>query len=217
MTSPDPITDFERDGAALFPEAIDPIAFQNLAASGPGARLRDPSLPALLSPATDIASLLLKAPARPVRAVLFDKTAEQNWALGWHQDRTIAVANRADVPGFGPWTVKQGITHVAPPIEVLMRMATLRIHLDDCIPDNAPLRIALGSHKLGYVAADDASTKAAAHPVFDCLAKAGDVWAYSTPILHASDRAAKPSRRRVLQVDYASFDLPMPLRWLGID
>lgn len=48
-----------------------------------------------------------------------------------------------------------------------------------------------------------------------CLAAAGDVWLYATPILHASDAAAAP-RRRVLQVDYAVGELPGGLRWLGI-
>ena len=38
--------------------------------------------------------------ARPVRCVLFDKRADTNWALGWHQDRTIAVREKHDVHGF---------------------------------------------------------------------------------------------------------------------
>jgi hypothetical protein len=34
------------------------------------------------------------------------------------------------------------------------------------------------------------------------LAKAGDVWAYATAIVHGSEAARKPNRRRVLQIDY---------------
>ena len=49
-----------------------------------------------------------------------------------------------------------------------------------------------------------------------CLADAGDVWLYATPILHASNTAALPSRRRVLQVDYSSHQLPDGLDWLGV-
>ena len=52
--------------------------------------------------------------------------------------------------------------------------------------------------------------------VHACLAAAGDIWAYATPIVHASETAEMPARRRVLQVDYAAFDLPGGLRWLGI-
>lgn len=53
--------------------------------------------------------------ARPVRAILFDKTSSTNWGLPWHQDRTIVVCRRMEVEGFGPWTVKSGLLHVAPP------------------------------------------------------------------------------------------------------
>lgn len=56
-----------------------------------------------------IAAGRLGRQARPVRAILFDKSPATNWALGWHQDRTIIVRERRDVPGFGPWTRKRGI------------------------------------------------------------------------------------------------------------
>jgi hypothetical protein len=36
------------------------------------------------------------------------------------------------------------------------------------------------------------------------------------PILPASDRAAGPTHRRVLQVDYAVGALPRALEWLGV-
>lgn len=56
-----------------------------------------------------IAAGAIGANVRPVRAILFDKTETANWSLGWHQDRTVVVAERRDVPGFGPWTVKAGL------------------------------------------------------------------------------------------------------------
>ena len=49
-----------------------------------------------------------------------------------------------------------------------------------------------------------------------CLADAGDVWCYATPILHASATAQGKRHRRVLQVDYAATALPEPLVWLGV-
>lgn len=58
---------------------------------------------------------------------------------------------RADVPGFGPWTIKSGLLHVAPPPELLATMLTMRVHLDDVSEDNAPLLIAPGSHRLGRI------------------------------------------------------------------
>jgi hypothetical protein len=211
--------DFARDGAKIFRQALnaqDTSRIRALSTDGVGTRLLGDDLEDAIRPVTEIAARLAGSTAKPVRAVLFDKTAEKNWHLGWHQDRTIAVKARVEIEGFDPWTTKQGILHVAPPMDVLKRMVTVRIHLDPCDEGNAPLKIALGSHKLGRVAAEDASAHAAKHPVFVCLAEAGDVWAYATPILHASDRAAKPARRRVLQVDYAAFDLPQGLEWLGV-
>jgi ectoine hydroxylase-related dioxygenase (phytanoyl-CoA dioxygenase family) len=154
--------------------------------------------------------------ARPVRALIFDKTAQRNWAVAWHQDRAIAVRERRDVPGFGPWSQKKGVAHVEPPLDIMAGMVTLRVHLDDCDDDNAPLLIARGSHRMGRV--PDAETGAVVQRLAQavCLARAGDVWVYATTIIHASGRARTPSRRRVLQVDYAGVSLPGGLEWLGI-
>ncbi|MFA6115747.1 MAG: phytanoyl-CoA dioxygenase family protein [Sphingomonas sp.] len=168
------------------------------------------------NPIGTIATDAIGAVARPVRAILFDKTAAVNWSLGWHQDRTIVVAKPRAVPGFGPWTVKAGLLHVAPPFEVLAGMVTLRVHLDPVGPDNAPLLVAPGSHRFGRVAEADIEAVVSKCGVAACLAEPGDVWLYATPILHASDAAADPRRRRVLQVDYAAGDLPGGLEWLGI-
>jgi hypothetical protein len=210
---------FRRDGALLLAGLFDAARLEHLRmlpVDGPGVRLRDPGLPDLISPATAAASELLAAAARPVRAVLFDKTAAANWAVGWHQDRAIPVRGRIEVEGFGPWSRKDGAFHVAPPVGVLARMATLRIHIDPVHPENAPLRAALGSHRIGLVPAPEAAAMAGGLSQIVCHADPGDVWAYSTPILHASERARTPSRRRVLQVDYAAFDLPGGLEWAGV-
>ena len=66
-------------------------------------------------PVGAVAASVLGGAARPVRAILFDKTARTNWSLAWHQDRVIAVQRRMDVEGFGPWSRKHGALHVAPP------------------------------------------------------------------------------------------------------
>lgn len=154
--------------------------------------------------------------ARPVRALLFDKSATTNWQLGWHQDRTIHVRHRHAIAGYDIWTVKHGHTHVEPPVALLESMLTLRVHLDNASLNNAPLLIAPGTHRIGMVpdrmvdqVANDAGPVA-------CTAEAGDVWLYSTLILHASKRAEAPRHRRVLQLDYAACDLPTPLEWAGL-
>ncbi|WP_245661814.1 phytanoyl-CoA dioxygenase family protein [Sphingomonas pruni] len=178
-----------------------------------------PALTNLLNARGAIGALVarhLRPATRPVRMILFDKSAATNWALGWHQDRTIVVRNRAEVSGFGPWTTKAGLHHVAPPIELLERMMTIRIHLDRVPGANAPLLIAPGSHLLGRVREAEISAIVERLGMHRCLAEAGDIWAYATPILHASDAAREPGRRRVLQVDYAAEHLSGGLEWLGI-
>jgi Phytanoyl-CoA dioxygenase (PhyH) len=186
-----------------------------------GARLQGiDGLARLIGPASGLGALAaqaLQAPCIPVRAVLFDKNAAANRALGWHQDRTIVVRERHEVEGFGPWSVKQGLIHVEPPIAILQRMATLRVHLDPVPAGNAPLLVALGSHRLGRIPSAEIAAVVARCPIQTCLAEAGDVWLTSTPILHASDAAAMPTHRRVLQIDYyAAAALPGGLDWLGL-
>ena len=163
-----------------------------------------------------IAAAVLGPDAKAVRAIHFDKTVDTNWALAWHQDRTICVRRRVVFAGFGPWTVKQGLLHVAPPFDLLTRMVTLRVHLDDVPQDNAPLRIAPGSHTFGRVATGSIAEIVGLCGEQICLAEAGDVWLYATPILHASDEASAPVRRRVLQIDYAAEHLPGGLEWFGV-
>ncbi|HEY0729420.1 MAG TPA: hypothetical protein VGD38_15175, partial [Pyrinomonadaceae bacterium] len=44
--------------------------------------------------------------ARVVRGIYFDKHKDANWKVAWHQDLTIAVRERIDVQGYGPWSLK---------------------------------------------------------------------------------------------------------------
>jgi phytanoyl-CoA dioxygenase PhyH len=216
-----------RGGAQRFAAALDcdalkavETAVSHVPPGKAGARLRGVSAldPYLTIDGTigAIAGSVLGPGAKPVRAVLFDKTPLTNWKLGWHQDRTIAVQHRAEVEGYGPWSMKSGLQHVAPPFGLLAEMVTLRVHLDRVGPDNAPLLIAPGSHRRGRVAEADIRDVVEQCGIFVCLAERGDVWLYATPILHASDAAASPTRRRVLQIDYSARDLPAGLDWLGI-
>lgn len=213
----------DRDGAQLFPGAFGPAGAAaladrlSLAPHRPGARLGALSgLAALIAPADALARSLIGPAARAVGAKLFDKSPARNWALGWHQDRTIPVRERRDVPGFGRWTVKAGIPHCEPPFDYLERSLTLRIHLDPVAGDNAPLLIAPGSHRLGPVPEADIEAAVARCGIHACLAEAGDVWAYATAILHASERALRPARRRVLQLLYSADDLPGGLAWASL-
>lgn len=144
----------------------------------------------------------------PVRGLLFDKTPESNWKVPWHQDLSIAVAARVEAPGFGPWSVKDGVVHVQPPVEVLETMITLRLHLDDCGPDNGPLRVLPGTHALGKVAAPPENVSEVV-----CCLPAGGALLMRPLLLHASSPAVAPGRRRVIHLEFASGALPGGLEW----
>lgn len=208
-----------ESGFAHVPSVFDNAAqrrladvFANLRPERAGKRIAVASLPRL----GELALLVTEqigAGARPVRAILFDKHEANNWALGWHQDRTIAVQEKRDVHGFGPWTVKDGCPHVAPPISLLERMITVRIHLDPVDDENAPLLVAPGSHRYGLIAEREIANVVAECGQVACHAQAGDAWLYATPILHASARALRVGHRRVLQLDYSADELPGGLAW----
>jgi hypothetical protein len=210
------------DGFARWPGRLDDEAlaemeglFDLLKVDRPGKRI-DPAqcerLAALGAIMPDLCHLLGEG-ARPVRALLFDKHDGVNWTLGWHQDRSIEVAERVDVPGYDPWTCKQGHLHVAPPVDLLERMLTVRIHLNAVPEDNAPLCVAPGSHRLGFIPEDAIDDVVDRCGTVACLADPGTVWFYATPILHGSARSAAGRRRRVLQLDIAAVNLPGGLRW----
>lgn len=150
---------------------------------------------------------------RVVRALFFDKIPEANWGVPWHQDLTIAVTERIEVAGFGPWSVKNGVVHVQAPVEVLARMVALRIHLDDCAADNGPLRVMPGSHRLGRLGAAEIGKLRDGGGEFACVARAGDVLAMRPLLLHASSPARRAGHRRVLHLEYGAGELPGGLRW----
>ncbi len=61
--------------------------------------------------------------------------------VAWHQDLTISVNKKLDLPGYGPWTIKQDQYAVQPPLEILENIFTIRIHLDDTDEKNGALRV----------------------------------------------------------------------------
>jgi ectoine hydroxylase-related dioxygenase (phytanoyl-CoA dioxygenase family) len=148
-----------------------------------------------------------------VRALLFDKTPEANWKVAWHQDLSIAVRHRVDVPGFGPWSVKAGVPHVQPPVDVLERMLTIRLHLDDCDEANGPLKVLPGSHAAGVLSphALDGWRRRIA-PVA-CVVPAGGAMLMRPLLVHASSSANSPSHRRVIHLEFAAVELPGGLQW----
>ncbi|MEM1057706.1 MAG: phytanoyl-CoA dioxygenase family protein [Verrucomicrobiota bacterium] len=160
-----------------------------------------------------LAVQLLGPAARPVRGILFDKNPSANWLVPMHQDVTIAVRERAEADGFGPWSVKDGTPHVQPPVRVLERIVALRLHLDDCPETNGALRVLPTTHRQGKLSAEEIRALADTTPEVVCPAVAGDVLAMRPLLLHASSPARVPARRRVLHVEFAAVVLPPTLAW----
>jgi ectoine hydroxylase-related dioxygenase (phytanoyl-CoA dioxygenase family) len=156
---------------------------------------------------------ILGVAAVPVRALMFDKVPGANWNLGWHQDVVIPVAHRKETPGFSGWSVKRGVPHVRPPASVLERMLALRIHLDDCGPDNGPLRVIPGSHRFGLLDSSGIRRLIANCKPVVCEAHRGSVLAMRPLLLHASSPAASPTHRRVIHLEFAADTLPGGLEW----
>ena len=216
------------DGYAVVPHAVDAHSIDDLvhalAPLGDIARerggVRDllrtvPAVRALARsvPVRTVAEAALGPGAFCVRAILFDKTPDANWKVIWHQDLTIAVAARADVPGYGPWSEKAGVVHVQPPAALLARLVAVRVHLDDCTESNGPVRVLPGSHRAGRLGASDIEAWRARVEEVVCLVPRGGILAFHSLLLHASSPATVPAHRRVVHLEFAADELPAGMAW----
>ncbi len=157
-----------------------------------------------------LATNLLGEKAQPVRAILFDKVEGRNWTLGWHQDTKIAVKEAKDVPGFTGWSVKEGVTHTLPPLEILERCVALRLHLDPCPADNGPLQVIPNSHLSGL---RDYPTEEEIATAVTLIVGVGDVIWMRPLVFHGSAKSQRVDHRRVLHIEYSGANLPGGLEW----
>lgn len=160
-----------------------------------------------------VAENILGQGAFLVRSILFDKSPGANWKVPWHQDLTIAVREKKDVPGFGPWSVKDGVIHVQPPAWVLERVITLRLHLDDCDESNGALKVLPGSHCQGKLGADQIQALRQQSLAVLCPVSKGGMLLMRPLLLHASSPATHPTHRRVIHLEFAAEPLPVGLDW----
>jgi ectoine hydroxylase-related dioxygenase (phytanoyl-CoA dioxygenase family) len=163
-------------------------------------------------PVREIVTSVLGLKCFAVRGILFNKTPTSNWKVVWHQDLTIAVRERREVDGFGPWTTKAGVVHVQPPAEIMSRILAIRLHLDDSGPDNGPLRVIPGSHKQGRLSANEVANWPKTDPV-TCTVPNGGALVMRPLLLHALSACAVPSPRRVIHLEFAAEELPQGLEW----
>jgi len=151
-----------------------------------------------------IAQQILGSGAFPFRATLFDKSPTANWLVVWHQDTALPLRERREMPGWGPWSVKDGVIYAHAPANALSQVLALRLHLNDSTAENGPLRVLPKTHMLGVLSDEelhDLSTRVAA---IDCLVARGGVLAMHPLIVHASSKSQSRAPRRVLHIEYAA-------------
>lgn len=146
-----------------------------------------------------------------VRALFFDKPPDRTWALAWHKDTSIAVKDNSKTStSFSRPTTKAGVPHVIACDEVLKKMLTLRIHLDEVTDENGPLRVIPGSQVSSTSDGDGLDAAVSIH------AGAGCVLAMRPLISHSSGSSKPGTRRhrRILHLEFAgSANLPDGFRW----
>lgn len=140
----------------------------------------------------------------PFRATLFDKSPQANWLVVWHQDTALPIQERVDIHGWGPWSVKDGITYAHAPAIALRQILALRVHLDESNADNGPLRVLPGTHLKGVLTDDEIGQLAGTIRPLDCLVPQGGVLAMRPLIVHASSKARSQVPRRVVHIEYSA-------------
>ncbi len=154
----------------------------------------------------------LLGPTQIVRSVLFRKPASNNWKVPWHQDVCTQVNTQLDLLDYGPWSTKENVIHVQPPVHIMQSMLSCRIHLSPCQANDGPLRVIAGSHRKGYIPFKGLSD-------FDCagstpiICNRGDVLFFSPLLLHSSTPVTSTADRCVLHLELTNHSFDNGLTW----
>lgn len=152
----------------------------------------------------EVAQRVLGAAAFPFHATLFEKSSNSNWLVVWHQDTALPLRGKSLVAGWGPWSVKEGVDYAHAPAEALSQVLALRIHLDDSISENGPLRVLPRTHSLGVLSDDEIHELSMRVAPAECIAPKGAVVAMWPLLIHASSKSHGLQPRRVLHIEYAA-------------
>jgi len=206
----------EEQGFAILPDVLLPREAQRLIDDLDQSALRRSkagirhalSHPAVASLAREprllhIAQGILGPEASPFRATVFDKSRQANWLVVWHQDTALPLRERRDTPGWGPWSVKDGVVYAHAPASALRRVVALRIHLDDSTRQNGPLKVLPGSHTQGVLSDDAIQELAAQIAPVNCVVPQGGVLVMRPLLVHASSKSQLEMPRRVLHIEYS--------------
>lgn len=146
------------------------------------------------------------------KAIYFDKPAQSNWYVTWHQDTTINVKEKQEATGYEGWTKKEDLYGVCPPENILHYTVTVRIHLDDTSPENGALKVLPGSHKKQL--SDEEIHLITQNSIPNtCEVRSGGIHLMKPLLLHASSKTVNNKNRRVIHLEFCSIELPGSLEW----
>ncbi|WP_185194787.1 phytanoyl-CoA dioxygenase family protein [Chryseobacterium cheonjiense] len=146
-----------------------------------------------------------------VKSIYFDKPEKSNWYVAYHQDLTISVDKKAELPGFGPWTTKQNQFAVQPPLDILENIFTIRIHLDDTDENNGALKVIPNSHLKGIYRPETIDWSVETETI--CNVEKGGIMIMKPLLLHGSNRTTNGKKRRVIHIEFSDRQLPKQLKW----
>jgi ectoine hydroxylase-related dioxygenase (phytanoyl-CoA dioxygenase family) len=207
----------ENDGFAIVPELLSgaeisdlctALRLSELPRSRAGIRhaMRDASVAALARDPRllHLVQGTLGPRAIPFRATLFDKSPTSNWLVVWHQDTALPLREPQEVPGWGPWSVKDGVHYAHAPASALEQVLALRVHLDDSRAENGPLRVLPRTQNLGVLSDEQLHELSTKVDAIDCMVPRGGILAMRPLIVHASSKSQSEIPRRVLHIEYAA-------------
>jgi ectoine hydroxylase-related dioxygenase (phytanoyl-CoA dioxygenase family) len=105
------------------------------------------------------------------------------------------------------------VLFVQPPATVLESVVAVRLHLDDSMPSNGPLRVVPGSHRRGRLTSAQVQAARDESGEITCSVPKGGVLVMRPLLLHASSKAKVSAPRRVLHFVFGAPALPLGLTW----
>lgn len=146
-----------------------------------------------------------------VKSIYFDKPEKSNWYVAYHQDLTISVDKKLELPNFGPWTTKQNQFAVQPPLDILENIYTIRIHLDDTDENNGALKVVPKSHAKGIYRPETIDWTIETEEI--CNVEKGGIMIMKPLLLHGSNRTTNGKKRRVIHIEFSNRELLEELNW----